>query len=142
MSHPTWVRGLKLKGRLTLSRGSLVAPHVGAWIEIQRRWAICPQPWRSHPTWVRGLKFSRVRSRGRDLRVAPHVGAWIEISPKARPPQPCQSHPTWVRGLKSFQASVCNVCAVSHPTWVRGLKFPALWYLPFEFGRTPRGCVD
>ena len=32
-SHPMWVRGLKCKGRL-ITRRLIVAPHVGAWIEI------------------------------------------------------------------------------------------------------------
>ena len=32
-SHPTWVRGLKLKERLPKHWQSNVAPYVGAWIE-------------------------------------------------------------------------------------------------------------
>ena len=54
-SHPTWVRGLKL--RLVRREAILfgVAPHVGAWIE----------------TFCRGVRVS-------PGVVAPHVGAWIE----------------------------------------------------------------
>ena len=54
MSHPTWVRGLKL---------SLVLVYLLA----------LP----SHPTWVRGLKPSTLVLR-QCLKVAPYVGAWIE----------------------------------------------------------------
>ena len=55
-----------------------VAPHVGAWIEINnssndRSWE------RSHPTWVRGLKSDPLTVNRREPEVAPHVGAWIEI---------------------------------------------------------------
>ena len=32
-SHPTWVRGLKLFGRVQNGFETLVAPYVGAWIE-------------------------------------------------------------------------------------------------------------
>ena len=55
VSHPMWVRGLKLfyvDGKLVDVE---VAPHVGAWIETQP-----PNP---------GII---------QLQVAPHVGAWIE----------------------------------------------------------------
>ena len=78
MSHPTWVRGLKCQYQEAGLNPALVAPHVGAWIEICAR--------------------TRTRAFG---SVAPHVGAWIEIDHhvvggrKHR-----KSHPTWVRGLK------------------------------------------
>ena len=56
MSHPTWVRGLKYKTDFSKRRSVIVAPHMGAWIEIHhmpnRRLSH-----QSHPTWVRGLKF-------------------------------------------------------------------------------------
>ena len=55
MSHPTWVRGLKL-----VTREQYEAIKV------------------SHPTWVRGLKLSKESKCQRAL-VAPHMGAWIEI---------------------------------------------------------------
>ncbi len=54
LSHPMWVRGLKL---VTL-------------IEPTPRSA-------SHPMWVRGLKHLLKSSSGANL-VAPYVGAWIE----------------------------------------------------------------
>ena len=33
LSHPTWVRGLKLTRRFNRSKRIKVAPYVGAWIE-------------------------------------------------------------------------------------------------------------
>ena len=57
MSHPSWVRGLKLLYRESdnMSR-------------------------KSHPSWVRGLKpFNLLLSILR-LSVAPFVGAWIETT--------------------------------------------------------------
>ena len=57
-SHPMWVRGLKLwRGLMQVLGYQLVAPHVGAWIEMTEH----------------GLQLS-------GHHVAPHVGAWIEIS--------------------------------------------------------------
>ena len=54
MSHPVWVRGLKLE--VTLSNNSdYVAPRVGAWIETLD-----------------------ALSHHADKQVAPRVGAWIE----------------------------------------------------------------
>ena len=35
MSHPTWVRGLKLSGGYFEGNKPNVAPHVGAWIETR-----------------------------------------------------------------------------------------------------------
>ena len=75
-SHPTWVRGLKLKDDV-IKQSLVVAPYVGAWIET-RTIPLLMAVVTSHPTWVRGLKHRTTR---RD-------------KPAAR------SHPTWVRGLK------------------------------------------
>ena len=55
MSHPMWVRGLKLIRSIMSSQEWAVAPYVGAWIET-----IC-------------LLHNLSRSA-----VAPYVGAWIE----------------------------------------------------------------
>ena len=56
----------------------MVAPLVGAWIEICRR--VINQP---------------------HVKVAPLVGAWIEISALHNAKVPDYlSHPSWVRGLK------------------------------------------
>ena len=57
MSHPMWVRGLKLGTSPEATTPPLVAPHVGAWIETSS-----------------SVMFAFA------LQVAPHVGAWIETS--------------------------------------------------------------
>ena len=55
LSHPVWVRGLKLS----------------QWIEAF-------VSWRSHPVWVRGLKRAKMAEQVDNAEVAPRVGAWIE----------------------------------------------------------------
>ena len=57
VSHPTWVRGLKFDVSDLISCILLVAPYMGAWIEILIKIA--------YPV----LQVS----------VAPYMGAWIEI---------------------------------------------------------------
>ncbi len=56
LSHPSWVRGLKSKIDNNINDTILVAPLVGAWIEIEERLNIIIY-----------------------INVAPLVGAWIEI---------------------------------------------------------------
>ena len=62
LSHPTWVRGLKLK-ELELYKINEV----------------------SHPTWVRGLKLAGVAVDAVAPVVAPYVGAWIETCQRRLP---------------------------------------------------------
>ena len=77
MSHPSWVRGLKLTLVQVLSL-PLVAPLVGAWIETGAK-AQEVQAFRlSHPSWVRGLKPKNMIKTYKARVVAPLVGAWIE----------------------------------------------------------------
>ena len=76
-SHPTGVRGLKYGGLDWIDYGVIVAPHWGAWIEIQTGQK-CVNVYLSHPTGVRGLKWV-------DIRRGALYG---------------KSHPTGVRGLK------------------------------------------
>ena len=57
----------------------IVAPHVGAWIEILQPSGKGPEPLKVAPhvgAWIEILKLVR---RLRSTSVAPHVGAWIEI---------------------------------------------------------------
>ena len=99
MSHPSWVRGLKL----SLSKPThhdKVAPLVGAWIET-----------------------IRVQLTTTSSLVAPLVGAWIEtMNVDVLLPYVEKSHPSWVRGLKLPQGTNCQNFRESHPSWVRGLK--------------------
>ena len=63
--------------------GKIVAPFMGAWIEISSR-LNCSWTWRkSHPLWVRGLKLKTLDTQD-------------ELE---------ESHPLWVRGLKSYAYS-------------------------------------
>ena len=55
MSHPIWVRGLKLCTDTELIRARHVAPYMGAWIETTKLMHEQPSP-----------------------VVAPYMGAWIE----------------------------------------------------------------
>ena len=55
-SHPSWVRGLKCNGIAILGNSELVAPFMGAWIEIYNGEADVTMDRVSHPSWVRGLK--------------------------------------------------------------------------------------
>ena len=72
VSHPTWVRGLKLNAPLLVPLPYLVAPYVGAWIETAPSLHRHVPRIQSHPTWVRGLKLFSLRSKslsnGRTLR--------------------------------------------------------------------------
>ena len=56
----------------------LVAPRVGAWIEISSSGAN-PSSSPSLPAWERGLKSSCFYLNCFYIQVAPRVGAWIEI---------------------------------------------------------------
>ena len=56
MSHPMWVRGLKLGLNTWQYLTLVVAPHVGAWIETCYDSRHPDTNLESHPMWVRGLK--------------------------------------------------------------------------------------
>ena len=83
-SHPTGVRGLKFGDNKHDKVCGKVAPHWGAWIEIQ----------------MLNIALSR-------FKVAPHWGAWIEITPTLADRLRSWSHPTGVRGLKFHNYGSC-----------------------------------
>ena len=60
VSHPTWVCGLKLLRLTSFSRGFMVTPYVGVWIET-----------------LKFLMYSQSSS------VTPYVGVWIETPRKS-----------------------------------------------------------
>ena len=163
VSHPTRVRGLKFHFVQSFVKNWIVAPHPGAWIEIEARrrirrheGAVAPHP----GAWIEILIIRVVNFA---CRVAPHPGAWIEIIHTHTHTH--TSHPTRVRGLK-FAGVYKRVCVEyvaphpgawieiyyphnklianheSHPTRVRGLKFYFIDELHLELSRTPPGCVD
>ena len=79
MSHPSWVRGLKLKCVLLLIMLHYVAPLVGAWIETWKylcregRILVAPLVGAWIETWL-DIQATRPKA------VAPLVGAWIETN--------------------------------------------------------------
>ena len=115
MSHPVWVRGLKLIAVFMLPIHSLVAPRVGAWIE----------------TCVNCLAIF-------DEPVAPRVGAWIETQLPYIKISHIQSHPVWVRGLKPLQIRRGTRFSASHPVWVRGLKHSQVYHTRAKQSVAPR----
>ena len=79
LSLPSWERGLKFCQAVQVLSSALVAPFVGAWIEIFGEMPFVCFEWKSLPSWERGLKFINGNSYVLWGTVAPFVGAWIEI---------------------------------------------------------------
>ena len=141
-SHPMWVRGLKLEGRVDPCRFA-----------------------ESHPMWVRGLKLSCRVLTHHQAHVASYVGAWIETKRNTR--NNCKTGVAsyvgaWIEtnnitltitsiSVASYvgawiETTVCHAIrpmSVSHPMWVRGLKHRlrlGIWKL--KGSRILCGCVD
>ena len=98
-SLPSWERGLKWLIHVGKIRLLVVAPLVGAWIEI-----ICV--------------FESVRKR----TVAPLVGAWIEISGMIGTTQTHWVAPlvgAWIEIMR-YRPSLAAFASL--PSWERGLK--------------------
>ena len=76
MSHPTWVRGLKLFR--TMQNNHTAQSHP-TWVRGLKPLLASANALNiaSHPTWVRGLKPPRFGGQ-QTSTVAPYVGAWIE----------------------------------------------------------------
>ena len=97
---PHWGAWIEIQLGIPMMEPTKVAPHWGAWIEMPPRYAPACCPW-SHPTGVRGLKFTRQHLTHALRQVAPHWGAWIEIyGRRFGAGRTHTSHPTGVRGLK------------------------------------------
>src|SRR5690625_1857515 len=69
---------IEIRRKFLICLSLQVAPHVGAWIEIFRSFLLSSFV-KSHPMWVRGLKFINVIPKFNRFKVAPHVGAWMEM---------------------------------------------------------------
>ena len=78
LSLPLWERGLKLRKQHNVDVVSIVAPLVGAWIEILVSFWL-QACFLSLPLWERGLKSGIPSVTLPAETVAPLVGAWIEI---------------------------------------------------------------
>ena len=115
-------------------RSGIVAPLVGAWIEISAS-TTCGCSDASLPSWERGLKYL-AKDIENCLNVAPLVGAWIEIyqlferigSHIVAPlvgawieinlglissKEPTESLPSWERGLKYEVNHILISCNVA-----------------------------
>ena len=79
MSLPTWERGLKYCTQYSRRKYAVVAPHVGAWIEILWTWE-ADMGYRVAPHVGAWIEINIEYKYQSHSHVAPHVGAWIEIS--------------------------------------------------------------
>ena len=77
----------------------LVAPLVGAWIEIETV-ATIRQPDGVAPLVGAWIEMVKVESLQKNISVAPLVGAWIEIGVLGDTMKVTASLPVWERGLK------------------------------------------
>ena len=99
----------------------VVAPRVGAWIEIAFLYFTPSYLLQSHPVWVRGLKSAVKIHELCSFLVAPRVGAWIEIS----------THRPFVNIF---------IVAPRVGAWIEILILNCLYFIISS--RTPCGCVD
>ena len=56
LSHPTWMRGLKLVAFAPVKIEDKVASYMDAWIKTEITNGLRDKGYASHPTWMRGLK--------------------------------------------------------------------------------------
>ncbi len=119
MSHPVWVRGLKL-GELVKIKGAM----------------------ESHPVWVRGLKLVFQRLLPPFDFVAPRVGAWIETVITGNKNIAIEVAPRVGAWIETSTGDYAKALKKSHPVWVRGLKHDFYLEDCRLYRRTPCGCVD
>ena len=74
----SWERGLKYKSRFVLTSQHIVAPLVGAWIEMVALMAVSAVKFVA-PLVGAWIEIYRRNRRSNFISVAPLVGAWIEI---------------------------------------------------------------
>ena len=121
MSHPTRVRGLKLRSTNKYFSDST-----------------------SHPTRVRGLKQLMGVFFMQPMQVAPHAGAWIETLRYLS--QLCRSIPVaphagaWIETELNPLTLEDFLVAPHAGAWIETRKCSRL--PPVVMSRTPRGCVD
>ena len=74
-----WVRGLKFIPSVNSCIWDIVAPHVGAWIEISERDPL-PESCKVAPHVGAWIEIITIGDKiYKTSLVAPHVGAWIEM---------------------------------------------------------------
>ena len=120
-SLPLWERGLKWRQLSAVLSDRIVAPLVGAWIEISTT-LLYTSSGLVAPlvgAWI------EIDNQGRPFscnRVAPLVGAWIEMPIWSVGIFKAPSLPLWERGLKSDFSEAELSLQSSLPLWERGLK--------------------
>ena len=141
-SHPPWVRGLKFITLYITCFCVMVAPHMGAWIEILEEVSYTDLDGRRTPHGCVDWNADERWKPGK-WKVAPHMGAWIEIVIKSnvltdfkcRTPHGCVDwniffllcfFPGHVAPHMGAWIEICLLLYLSayiwsHPTWVRGL---------------------
>ena len=101
-SHPVWVCGLKLALLWGISKGRIVTPCMGVWIETQ---GIQRESENTSVTPCMGVWIETyVRSCWRNSDdVTPCMGVWIETLVHIHVDARRLSHPVWVCGLKLYE---------------------------------------
>ena len=163
VSLPSWERGLKSSAKITPLFNVIVAPLVGAWIEIVNY--LFQKPVRAVAplvgAWIEiilciGIFWTET--------VAPLVGAWIEITIRRPTESISLVAPLVGAWIEIYGITGCAVfCPVaplvgawieignragwctgfpSLPSWERGLKCGVTGRADLRGGRSPRGSVD
>ena len=120
----------------------MVAPLVGAWIEMSAPSGIFINPSLSLPSWERGLKFIVLFPLSVFHCVAPLVGAWIEIPNSFLRNTDNMVAPLVGAWIEIVSGACIQPLSMSLPSWERGLKYAVHCYCIVTAGRSPRGSVD
>ena len=119
----------------------MVAPLVGAWIEISALTGT-PFPYLVAPlvgAWIEIFWFC---SDFNSQKVAPLVGAWIEISKSVADTFSTTVAPLVGAWIEIYAYQKYLPFSTSLPSWERGLKFPIRQTKAVFHRRSPRGSVD
>ena len=123
------------------ARAGYVAPHAGAWIEIEML-KRCREMRDVAPHAGAWIEITASLYSPRNDKVAPHAGAWIEMRDKAQKQLQALSPPTRGRGLKcpSYELRKRYEVAPHAGAWIEMLTKPQK---PQQSNRRPpRGGVD
>ena len=125
LSLPVWERGLKWVSTQLHTTGTMVAPRVGAWIEINLFQSDLPYM-SVAPRVGAWIEMLLQIDDSEDVIVAPRVGAWIEIlfvNKSNRRKLVAPRVGAWIEILELKQT---QKSPPSLPVWERGLKFVKL----------------
>ena len=127
-SLPSWECGLKYMHVPYLFSRLSVAPFVGVWIEIEKKWKkhirILSRSLRGSVDWNNPPISVNNWANSRSLRGSVDWNQFLEIVTDV----PHWSLPSWECGLKSTIGGFIPLVTESLPSWECGLKF-SLWYL-------------